>query len=362
MGNHSGKDLISIRLLKEEDADVVFKWRNSSTIIQLSSSQRVVSWEEHLNWIKSSINSPVRLVFIVEYNNISVGQIRFERENEESEKAIISIYLIDSFTGRGIGKRAFNLSLTQLIEYWQNIAYVLAWVRKENFEGQAFFQKQGFMLQKDIQDLKHFLYVLNLKEYPNMMNTIFYTNLVNKYGIDFRSLNWGSKQSQELRFRILSEIGDLNGATVLDVGCGLGDLYEWFNKNSIRINSYKGIDITPAMIEHAQKRFPDVDFEVRDIIKEPLNVRYDYVFASGIFYLVKNNPTDFMKRMITSLFTHSNIGIGFNSLSAWAEVKEPEEFYANPIEIIDFCRSLTEKIVFRHDYHQADFTIFLYKQ
>ena len=41
----------------------------------------------------------------------------------------------------------------------------------------------------------------------------------------YRILDWASPQSQEARFQVLADEVPLAGKTLLDVGCGLGDLY-----------------------------------------------------------------------------------------------------------------------------------------
>ena len=40
-------------------------------------------------------------------------------------------------------------------------------------------------------------------------NILFYDNRVSIHGTSYKSLNWGSKESQNLRFKILTTIGDL---------------------------------------------------------------------------------------------------------------------------------------------------------
>lgn len=37
---------------------------------------------------------------------------------------------------------------------------------------------------------------------------------------------------------------------------------------------------------------------MRDLLEDEVIERFDYVFASGIFYLVEDKPYDFMKKMI----------------------------------------------------------------
>ena len=68
-----------------------------------------------------------------------------------------------------------------------------------------------------------------------------------------------------------------------------------------------------------------------------------------------------MKKTISRMFSVSKKGIAFNTLSQWADSKTGNEFYASPAETLEFCHTLSPYVVLRHDYHPADFTIFIYK-
>ena len=189
----------------------------------------------------------------------------------------------------------------------------------------------------------------------------YFTNLVNKHQDSPKALNWGSTYSQEKRFEVLTEINIEDGATLLDVGCGLGDLYKWLNKKGTRIK-YTGIDITPTMIEKARANNGDAEFRLADICNPDINIgRYDYVLASGIFYLLEDKPEVTMKNIIERLYDISLKGIAFNSLSSWSNIKQGNEFYADPLKTLEFCRTLSPFVTMRHDYHPADFTIYLRK-
>ncbi len=65
--------------------------------------------------------------------------------------------------------------------------------------------------------------------------------------------------------------------------------------------------------------------------------------------------------MIEAMFNIARNAVAFNSLSAWAADKEDGEFYADPHEVLQFCRTVTPWVVLRHDYHSRDFTIYMYK-
>jgi hypothetical protein len=92
------------------------------------------------------------------------------------------------------------------------------------------------------------------------------------------------------------------------------------------------------------------------LIKEDSD-QYDFVIASGIFYLQQTEPQKYLEHTVEKLFIKSRFGLAFNSLSRWSKQREEGEFYADPLETLSFCRTLTPYVSLRHDYHPGDFTI-----
>lgn len=68
------------------------------------------------------------------------------------------------------------------------------------------------------------------------------------------------------RTYLLDKMDELGVSGFLDVGCGTGPLYE-LNRNRENPFMYKGVDYSWAMIEQAQKHFPEGSFEVQDARK-----------------------------------------------------------------------------------------------
>ncbi len=193
---------------------------------------------------------------------------------------------------------------------------------------------------------------------PDSDKTVtFFTDLLHKHTTGPEALNWGSRYSQELRFRILAEMGISHGATILDVGCGLGDFHAWQKNRGLQLK-YFGVDITPAMVNAAQKRFTDAHFQVADLLENEMG-SFDYVIASGIFYLRENDPQGYLENTVKRLFKNCRVGLAFNSLSNWSNRQDSGEFYADPLKTVEFCRSLSPFVTLRHDYHPGDFTIYI---
>jgi SAM-dependent methyltransferase len=198
-------------------------------------------------------------------------------------------------------------------------------------------------------------------ELDDQRNVDRYDALLAMHGQSFRALDWGTRESQVRRFKVLAEIGLKSGDYVLDVGCGLADFYQWLEENEPGVN-YSGIDITPAMASRAKERFPGVCIE--NLAISDLNLlpdSYDYLVASGIFFYRKKNPKSYLEKTVSQMFLAARKGIAFNTLSNWAKNKTAGEFYASPEAVLDFCRKLSPFVVLRHDYHVGDFTVYVYK-
>ena len=198
--------------------------------------------------------------------------------------------------------------------------------------------------------------------YPDDQRNIdLYQSLLDKHGETFRALDWGSRESQMKRFEVLAEVGIVEGDSILDVGCGLADFYSWLIEHKPGVE-YSGIDITPAMVERVRSRFPSVSVTNATLFDIDLPAgSFDYLIASGIFFFRREKPEQYLHEAITKMYFASKKGIAFNSLSAWAEKLTEGEFYASPSRVIEFCRTLSPFVVLRHDYHVADFTVYVYR-
>ena len=349
--------MIELRVIKPSDLNILFEWRNNKHIISLSASQKGVTLVEHTKWFNHIIVSPSTKIFIILNGQKPIGQVRFDKILEQETCCEVSIYLIPGEENKGIGSKALSKGIFKILQLWK-IDQIFALIRVENKKSQLFFKKHDF--KKVIKSGKFIRFIYHTTNQLNDLikeNQEFYDRRVVKYGSSYKSLNWGSKKSQQERFKVLVQIGELNDKRILDFGCGVGDFLEWINNLGIDVD-YTGIDISKKMVEKAKEKFPKGHFYQKNIFTSPLDKNFDYIFLSGIF--TYTNKT-FFEKCIILLYDNCNLGIGFNLLSTWFENKSNKEFYANPSDVIKFCKKLTKKIIFRHDYHPRDFTIFLYK-
>jgi SAM-dependent methyltransferase/RimJ/RimL family protein N-acetyltransferase len=350
---------VNLRKLEVEDIDLLFEWRNYPEIIKRSTSQKKVGYKEHSDWFNNILVDENILSFVIEIDNIPSGHIRLEREDIN---CVITTYLLDKYTGKGYGVEAIKKACDMTLKQWKNIS-IIAFIRESNKSAQSAFSKAFFEYSfATSPPEQHVSMTFNEVKYEQQYTINNYSKLVNDYGDSYLSLNWGSKFGQVNRFKILSEIDSLNGKSVLDVGCGLGDFAGWLEGAGIDVQ-YTGVDITVDLVLKAKEKFPDYTFLVKSITDDSIfpDNSFDYVFASGIFATYKNNGDIQLRKSIENMWKISKSGIAFNTLSSWGGDNTNNEYRANPAIVLSFAKELSHWVVMRHDYHPADVTYYITK-
>lgn len=199
---------------------------------------------------------------------------------------------------------------------------------------------------------------MTMEFYDRNRLTRFYQDAYSAYGEnDARSLHWTDAENQRVRFMVLSQIADLRGKSVLDVGCGLGDLYRFFLREGHYVE-YRGIDVVPEFVTAARRKYPDAIFDVADVMD--INERYDFVLASGALSFKVANHKEHYFGMIRKMFEIANDGVAFNMLDHATHVDNDEYAAWDQVEVANFCKTITPNVQVVTDYLPQDFTVYMY--
>ncbi len=188
-----------------------------------------------------------------------------------------------------------------------------------------------------------------------------YTDLLKRFGPTHQAAEWGSAENQKLRFKILMEglRPRISTESLLDIGCGPGDLCGdvwWGTAESV---TYEGWDITPAMVQAAAKRHPYGKFVAQDVMEAPSEPQFDWVVASGIF---THYDRKFFDAAVQKMWALCRKGLFFNALSTWGTAPVPGEYQADPLRTVHLCKiRCSWNVVLRHDYRPHDFTVYCYR-
>ena len=175
-----------------------------------------------------------------------------------------------------------------------------------------------------------------------------------------QALGWKGDNSQQARFAMLAGIGNMDGCSVLDAGCGHGDFRAYLGKKYPQMR-YAGIDMIEAFITVAIQRhahLSETAFYYGDFLEAELP-SMDYVLASGSLSY-RSADANFIYKAIAKLFNTCRIAFGFNLLS---KIDYPDSLLATyqPEDIVKHCRTLSDKVLLHEGYFERDFTVWMYR-
>jgi SAM-dependent methyltransferase len=189
-----------------------------------------------------------------------------------------------------------------------------------------------------------------------------YTESFREHGPTPQGVGWLDGEVQRRRFHILMDGNQYAISSILDVGCGYGELVEFLNKTKrLWFNhvKYTGIDVVPEMIDVARARHSHVALQDQ---RELLNTRvfheadvrewsaqhletYDLVVCSGALSLHGMNEK---LEMLDAMWELTGKVLAFNMKGT--------EAYLRDLNMI-LPRFKTDNWQVRHDYGLDDMTI-----
>ena len=183
---------------------------------------------------------------------------------------------------------------------------------------------------------------------------------------NFDVLDWASAESQNARFEVLVVNVDLQDKSLLDVGCGLGDLSTFLKDRKINVH-YTGLDIIEKMLTAAAAKHPNAKFICGDMFAEdasplPEGNIFDVVFCSGTFNLNLGNNADFLPQAVGRLMAIASERVVFNLLNK--SVLFESETYAcyDPGQVLGWLARTGWDIRMIDGYLPNDFTLICTRQ
>jgi SAM-dependent methyltransferase len=199
-----------------------------------------------------------------------------------------------------------------------------------------------------------------------------YERCLERHGATPKGVDWPDVPDLAVRFDTL--LGLLDGAAadprpvLLDLGCGPGLLLDYLKATGrLETVEYRGIDLSPAMVEAARHRWPDRDISCRDVVKDPLPQQgVDYVIMNGVLTERQTLSHEVMagmaEELIVAAFGAARIGIAFNAMSRHVEWQRPELFHWGFDELAAFLRTrVSRHYAFRSDYGLYEHTTFVWR-
>jgi len=194
---------------------------------------------------------------------------------------------------------------------------------------------------------------------------------------------WSSWEHQHTVFSSVTSIVDGNGS-ILDVGCGQGDLYNFLHLKfgGAVTCKYTGLDISEQMIEHAvaggrpSYKSAELSWVLCDVLD--YDVPHDFVLGGGTFGLRigdDDQQYEYIRNSLKKMYSLANRAVAVTLLSdrlkpeidadcpQFQETKQAlEELFAcNPNRILEICLDITPNVIIDHTTLISQFAVYLYK-
>lgn len=193
------------------------------------------------------------------------------------------------------------------------------------------------------------------------------------HGDSHRGLGYPKNEGFDARYRVYLDVirfgpSPKQPGTLLDVGCGTGRLLDEIKSSRWRNISYRGIDLSPLLIEAARAKHPEETF----IEGDPFDTKGiwlenpSYVVFGGIFTcklkMSQEQMTDYMVRLLRLAFTHCRVGLAFNVMSSHVDWQRDDLFHVPFDQMADLLQAnFGRNYIFRADYGLFEYTVYLYK-
>ena len=129
---------IHIRHATDQDAELIWRWRNATDVRAASRNPEVIPLEHHTRWFDTLLRNDKRELLIAETDGRPFGMVRLDSEGDYTE---INIIVADHARGRGLAVPMLETALrsaTNRPKIWMAI------VKPDNPASIALFLRLGF--------------------------------------------------------------------------------------------------------------------------------------------------------------------------------------------------------------------------
>lgn len=131
---------LTLRPVQEEDCEMIWKWANDPDARAVSFFSETISWNDHVRWFKSKLNDPCCIFFIINKNETPVGQVRFDKNENEP---VISVSIDHKFRGSGYGSMIIKLASQEFFNI-SGDQVIHAYIKQGNEKSRRAFVKARF--------------------------------------------------------------------------------------------------------------------------------------------------------------------------------------------------------------------------
>jgi len=129
---------VALKEITHSDCEPLFLLQTIPRVREYCRNPLPPTWDEHKKWFEASLCSLKRDVFLITYEEKTVGVLRLDRTKQKNEKEV-TIMVAPKYGGKGIGKQALKL-----IRSLRPLDQLIAEVHPDNVVSARLFLSSGY--------------------------------------------------------------------------------------------------------------------------------------------------------------------------------------------------------------------------
>jgi UDP-2,4-diacetamido-2,4,6-trideoxy-beta-L-altropyranose hydrolase len=131
---------VTLRRVRAEDRDLLFRWANDPEARRASFSLRAIPWDEHVRWWEAKLADPTFVSYVAAAGGEPLGTVRFQGE---AATAVMSVTVDVAWRGRGYGGALIRAACLAYLGA-SSTESILAFVKEDNVASRQAFLAAGF--------------------------------------------------------------------------------------------------------------------------------------------------------------------------------------------------------------------------
>jgi SAM-dependent methyltransferase len=200
-----------------------------------------------------------------------------------------------------------------------------------------------------------------------------YEGCFETHGDSHLGVDWPRLEDVDKRYKVMVDMIRLDSpsnkdVSLLDFGCGTGQLNSYLQQHDLSHITYAGLDISEKFIRHCRSKFPDNRFYQRNLLDEGVQIPpFDYWVMNGVFTEKRELSFDemwaYFKKMIIRAYHFTDRGLAFNLMSKNVEWERDDLFHVSLDLLSDFlCKEVSRDFIIRNDYGLYEYTTYVFKK
>lgn len=128
---------IELKQASKKDCDLLFIWANDIQVRENSFNSEKILYEDHLVWFNNKINCDKCVIFILYFDEIPVGQVRIDIENDSG---LISYSIDRNYRGKGLSIAMLSKLEMEINKSEKSIRKLVGKVKFTNIASQKVFE------------------------------------------------------------------------------------------------------------------------------------------------------------------------------------------------------------------------------